>query len=218
MAKSLQEAKTLAGELSANDVISNVLDLSANMTKPIYRGQGNASWSLESGALRRLERGHFLPTDGKQLRKKIRDYQNTHLLKPLNIIDSGNQRDELRLAELQHHGAATMLLDFTKSPLVALWFACSEELDEDENPADGKVFVFDLEDPVNLWKDGRDRKWLKDRKQGNVYFEPDHSLSPRVAAQQSVFVVCDPYPPKKDDGIDVPSSPRSTVRCNTRCG
>ena len=187
------------------------------MTRPIYRGQGNAIWPLESGALRRLERSYsllneeFLPTNEKELRKKIRDYQDTHLLKPLKVIDSGNQRDELRLAELQHHGAATMLLDFTKSPLVALWFACSKELDKKQNPLDGKVFAFDLGNPIGVWSNGQDEGWLKKPSQRHLYFEPDHSLSPRVAAQQSVFVVCDPYPPIQDGEIDIPASLKADI-------
>ena len=31
------------------------------------------------------------------------------------------------LAELQHYGAATCLIDFTNSALIALWFACHKE-------------------------------------------------------------------------------------------
>ena len=45
------------------------------------------------------------------------------------------------LAKLQHFGAATGLLDFTHSPLVALWFAC------DELCNDGKVFFLSKELP-----------------------------------------------------------------------
>ena len=40
------------------------------------------------------------------------------------------------LADLQHYGAATCLIDFTQSPLTALWFACK---DEDNLGKDGKV-------------------------------------------------------------------------------
>ena len=42
------------------------------------------------------------------------------------------------MAHLQHNKVATGLIDFTFSPLVALWFAC----DNQEN-ADGKVFVIE---------------------------------------------------------------------------
>ncbi len=42
------------------------------------------------------------------------------------------------LAELQHHGAATSLIDFTKSALIALWFACQDK------KTNGKVFCLDI--------------------------------------------------------------------------
>ena len=39
--------------------------------------------------------------------------------------EMGRQLSDLEiLAELQHFGAATCLIDFSRSALVALWFAC----------------------------------------------------------------------------------------------
>ena len=37
---------------------------------------------------------------------------------------SGELCDLELLADLQHHGVATCLIDFTQTPLTALWFAC----------------------------------------------------------------------------------------------
>jgi len=36
-----------------------------------------------------------------------------------------------RLAKMQHYGYRTRLLDLTSNPLVALWFACRKDMDED---------------------------------------------------------------------------------------
>ena len=44
------------------------------------------------------------------------------------------------MAHLQHNKVATGLIDFTFNPLVALWFACAKENDEDTN---GKVIVLE---------------------------------------------------------------------------
>ena len=45
------------------------------------------------------------------------------------------------LAELQHHGAATCLIDFTSRFLVALWFACQK------TRTDGMVFIVNTNNP-----------------------------------------------------------------------
>ena len=68
------------------------------------------------------------------------EYHRDNLLKKGKLRNydkrEGEQLEELELlADFQHHGTATCLLDFTRNALVALWFACN-------NPdKDGKVFV-----------------------------------------------------------------------------
>lgn len=45
------------------------------------------------------------------------------------------------LADLQHKGAATCLIDFTKNPLVALWMACRAS---SKGKIEGKVYAVDI--------------------------------------------------------------------------
>ena len=60
-------------------------------------------------------------------------------------VRNGTQLDELELlADLQHHRAATCLIDFTRNALVALWFAC------EDSTKDGKVFIVDTADPMQF--------------------------------------------------------------------
>lgn len=102
----------------------------------------------------------------------------------MKVLDGKATPDLQRLSVLQHQGAATGLLDFTESPLVALWFACDDRPDED-----GRVFVLDIGD--HQVANGRE---LTDEDlfgmERIVYYEPDQSLGSRIVAQQSVFVIC----------------------------
>ena len=53
---------------------------------------------------------------------------NQELIETVKMRGHGDhkklQHDLDILAELQHYGAATCLMDFTRNPLVGLWFAC----------------------------------------------------------------------------------------------
>lgn len=86
-----------------------------------FRGQRDAEWGLESSLTRRLKL--FVPQDkwASQEDRAIRVFKRkAHYF----LDDTSSLKDDLRcLALMQHHGAPTRLLDFTKSPFVASYFA-----------------------------------------------------------------------------------------------
>ena len=84
----------------------------------LYRGQGNKKWKLLPGALRNQE--DFF-NEELYLRECIRQYPEEFQAK--SNIDM--------LIKMQHYGIPTRLLDLTRNPLVALYFACDSKQDED---------------------------------------------------------------------------------------
>ena len=111
-----------------------------------FRGQERADWPLESSAERRL-RNSLASEDGKVTDDLFVEYHKDTLLKKGKLRNydrrEGRHLDELELlADLQHHRAATCLVDFTRNALVSLWFACAEP------DKDGKVFVANTADVI----------------------------------------------------------------------
>lgn len=106
----------------------------------VYRGQANKKWPVASGAYRRLKNPD---TSSGPTSKELLDY-NKELIKGVSRYPEQGEEainDINLLAKIQHHGTATNLIDFTKSALTALWFACEDEKE------DGKVFCLDMNDP-----------------------------------------------------------------------
>lgn len=112
-----------------------------------YRGQCDSSWPLQSAAVRRLESSSQSAGQqgGLDLSDQIVQYTQHHLLREFrnrgyDIVD-GRRLSVLEcLSTLQHQGAATPFLDFSYSPLVALWFAS----DSTDPETEGKVFKIDI--------------------------------------------------------------------------
>ena len=162
----------------------------------LFRGVPNDSYEIEASACRRLpevERSnpYSLLRINKRLIEEARllghDQKNGRRLSDLDL-----------LAELQHFGAATCLIDFTRNALAALWFACQRSSTEGKakKEVNGKVFA------VPRAGVGRfetvDTKLIE--KDIDYFFEPDESgryrlyqwepklQNNRIIAQHSVFL------------------------------
>ena len=110
-----------------------------------FRGQEDRDWPLESSGERRLKKS--LKGRGRISDSSFIEYHRDNLVQKGKLRNydkrEGKQLADLELlADLQHHGAATCLLDFTRNALVALWFACENSHGE----SDGKVFVVNTAD------------------------------------------------------------------------
>ena len=153
----------------------------------LYRGLANAAWEIESSAYRRIRVSEDLP------RIPPVTFQNyiEWLLENSGLQGFRHRQDrELSdlelLAELQHYGAATCLIDFTANALVALWFAC-----EKEPGKAGKVVAITTDDSERFSIVDYER--LKMPIEEFLYkdilwtWEPS-GMNNRIVAQQSVFV------------------------------
>lgn len=161
-----------------------------------FRGQADASWPLLSALPRRLLQNN-VPRDQWPQREEraIRIFRR----KAHVYLSESALMDDLRcLAMMQHHGAPTRLLDFTKSPFVAAFFALEF--------ARGPATVYALNTPW-IWAAGPDfdptltRDAIDPRVPGNferyfavnnlpvVWFGEPREMDRRLVAQSGLLVV-----------------------------
>jgi len=163
-------------------LVAKYLDILIAITEEngnyIYRGLENASWESQSGAQRRLNNHQNKDENHKKYGHQEFILYHKHLIenaKDLGYDKNGLKTSELSeleiLAEIQHHGGATCLTDFTTDFLVALWFASKKtnekeikevknkdgEVVKDENMdiitnKHGKIFAVNLLDDDNFEK------------------------------------------------------------------
>ena len=193
--------------MTPEEIVQKVMKRSKTMTRPVYRGQANADWELESGAVRRLRKayGKEFPTNENELRKLVNEYHRESLITPMQVVDGDSLSNLQRLSVLQHQGAATGLLDFTEYLLASLWFACEEE-SSDKN---AKVFILDIGNP-QITKNARNFEDPFVSRPFTMYYEPDRSLGNRIIAQQSVLVICNPR--ISDEHIESVVVPKTSKR------
>ena len=162
-----------------------------NDPKYLFRGVPNEKYKIQASAYRRLSKA-----DRKNPSRLLRI--NQRLIEDARSRGhdqkNGQQLSDLELlAELQHFGAATCLIDFSRSALVALWFACLENSTE-EGEANGKVYAVDRDirlKTINpeLIKEGIDHFLKPDKNNRYQLYQWEPKLqNNRIIAQQSVFV------------------------------
>ena len=169
----------------------------------LFRGVPNAEYKIQASAYRRPKE------DARNFEKFLQINRNLTTdtrLRGHGERDGRELGDLEILAQLQHFGAATCLIDFTHNSQVALYFACQKDLkwekksQDSENPPDGKVYAM-RNDPLKLKKITPDllkkkidyflprfQPYGRDRQ---LYcWEPGYQNN-RIIAQQSAFVFGD---------------------------
>jgi tetratricopeptide (TPR) repeat protein len=157
----------------------------------LFRGVSTESYKIEPSACRRLPKSHRnnpskLLKINKDLIEKARSLGHDQ--------KDGKQLSDLELlAELQHFGAATCLIDFSHNALIALWFACQQS---SKGKANGKVFAVNRYDIIHLKtvtpdlvKKNIDHFLKPDRNNKYLLYQWQPKLqNNRIIAQQSVFL------------------------------
>jgi hypothetical protein len=162
-----------------------------------WRGQTNIKWPLHSTAFRRMNANPEAADLGgvpKRTGDFIEDRLSEYEARLLDLVrDAGHgYRDGRRLSDLellallQHHGAATRLVDWTTNALTALWFACRSDV-----TTHGAVFGVQLDHAWRITSEERRTesfsKLLDAAHERMTYFQPP-PLSPRILAQGGFFL------------------------------
>jgi len=165
----------------------------------LFRGQSDSAWGLQTSferAYKSVEREHWAA---------IEQYAMSAFRRRLHLFDSypPPEDDALEwLALMQHHGAPTRMLDWTRSPYVAAYFA----LDGDfaVTPAVWLINVLILQNDLYELDEGLLPALSDGRRTGSSEVFGPHVMSgecralypavpfrqnARIAAQQGVFLV-----------------------------
>ena len=168
---------------SVADLVKWVGEIDRDM---LYRGLTNKAREVSASIYRRLgmsaSKEEFIhASEGMVEQARQRGYARDK---------AGELKDLQIMANLQHAGAATCLIDFTKSPLVALWFACHPSKDKNGKEADGKIIAVACKPPKYKIIESDDLGLpLKE------FLGKDHlwrwrpaNLNSRIVAQHSEFI------------------------------
>ena len=113
-----------------------------------FRGQDDSKWPLYSTAIRRMTSEGHVKTDDPNFAFEYLEYYKRLMERARTLgLDFEQERENSILqlfAKLQHFGAAMRLLDFTRNPLVVLWFANKNQ------SCDGKLFVINTGSPIGM--------------------------------------------------------------------
>lgn len=174
----------------------------------MWRGQGNIDWPVHSTAYRRLA------LNGATVDERSVISYEKHLLRHAThrgyrTLEGRELSDQELLARLRHHGAATRLVDATRSAITALWFAVADQVHATGvligmhcHYLGGYEGVPESRSYDELVTAAKDRHYP-------LTWEP-MTVSPRIAAQHSqlLFSRLSNAP---SGSLELPQNPRSTL-------
>ncbi len=167
-------------------------DLASSFTKthPIFRGVSDASYELLSRFGRSIIKNKdlreenpdftYVVDSGKE-KVILTDFINQSA--PYLTFDPANEWEWLAIA--QHHGLPTRMMDWTKNPLVAAFFATSH------NPSSSDSAIYVISDHHELGRAPLDQSPFEIDK--TTVFHPRHITS-RITAQSGIFTAISEFP------------------------
>ena len=178
----------------------------------LYRGLADESWEAEASLHRRLG-GKNNPASKEQFIRASEELVKQAKLRGYARDPAGEWEDLQLMGRLQHYGAATCLIDFTRNPLVALWFACQPSNQEEDDNAKGKVIAVDSGSPakyqtVQLTDLGKPLGEFMEAE--NLWKWRPENLDNRVIAQHSEFIFGEPIV-SADRDIVIPAAFKADI-------
>ena len=170
----------------------------------VYRGQADSGWHLQPSLDRAVPKRYRFKDRREEEDKYIRSFCNQarQLLgrDERNYLDYPERR-ELRMTIMQHYGAPTRLLDWTKTRAIAAYFACIHK----EN-LNGTIWWINAEEVVE-WLTPRWEGWEYKRRESDRPSERQIILDGRIDDPKapdfvSMTYLPDPFKRVKDqDGL-----------------
>ena len=150
----------------------------------LYRGQADAVWPVSCSAARRLTQDPTNLIENQLIYSLLVGYLEFLIVKARMRGFHETSPDLELLAQLQHQGAATGLIDFTRQPFVALWFACNGAYEKD-----GAVYVLSRSATEEISNRRDLEKQIQSfYQEGTLWSWEPSALGNRIVAQSSVFV------------------------------
>ena len=140
--------------------------------KIIFRGHADFSWELIPSIGRHLS-GKWSPEALKFEEKSLEEFKK----RSIPYLKVTPKADIEWLCLMQHHGCATRLLDFTKNPLIALFFASDPIV-----TTDGQVIIAKY---GRTYENVSDEN-LFERSNSFAYYPPH--ITERIVGQSGCFV------------------------------
>lgn len=145
----------------------------------MYRGVTKYDYNLKPSIGRLLETPNEVFVNKEKLFKFEKSAFSDFMLNVYNELREKNQFTLLAVA--QHHGLKTRLLDWTLSPLIALFFAVE---DKDKFEFDGALYAFQSQFVFNDFKNCQSPF---DENLDDYHFLAAPDMTPRIKAQNGVF-------------------------------